>query len=163
MAVVEAVHGHKVRSRVCSSVRTFSMFNRVWCRTLRVCLALRSGGPAGRLGRVRRPGGSRRDSGQGCVGVPQLWGAFRHPEGSGLCQAQRHPLRDNTIASDRAQTAVALQGTAVPPGLLHGVATRGPGTFEADHTVSGRAGVRGCRTAAMRVRGRDALRRHYLQ
>jgi hypothetical protein len=90
---------------------------------------------------------------------PKLWGALCHPEGSGLYQAKGHPLRDNKIASDLAQTAVALQGTAVPPGLLHRVATRRPGTFEADDTVSGRAGVSGCRAAAMRVRGRGALRR----
>ena len=42
--------------------------------------------------------------------MPQLWGALRLPEGSGLYQAAGHPLRDNEIASDLAQTAVALQG-----------------------------------------------------
>ena len=72
--------------------------------------------------------------------MSQLWGALCHPEGSGLYPAKRHPLRDNEIASDLAQTAVALQGTAVSPSLVHRVASRGPGTFEADDTVSGRAG-----------------------
>jgi len=37
MAVVEAVHGPKVRSRACSSVRTLKG---IWCRTFRVCFGL---------------------------------------------------------------------------------------------------------------------------
>jgi len=49
--------------------------------------------------------------------------------------------------------------TALPPGLVHRVASCGPGTLEADDPVSGRAGLRGCRAAAMRIRGRGALRR----
>src|SRR5664280_423285 len=91
--------------------------------------------------------------------MSQLWGALGHPEGSGLHQAQGHPIRDNEIASDLVQTTVALQGTALPPGLLHRVASCGSGTLEADDTVSGRARVCGCRAAAMRIRGSGALRR----
>jgi len=91
--------------------------------------------------------------------MPKLRGAVRLPEGSRLYQAQGYPLRDNEITSDLAQTAMALQGTALPPGLVHRVTARGQGTLETDDTAAGRAGLRGCRAATMRVRGRGALRR----